>query len=183
MSAWTEEIIAELTEMWPEKGGSEIANALTEKYGNCIGEFTRNAVLGKAHRLGLMSKEKPKNKTPEEKAKCVPMKYRGEKSPPRSRGKTRFDAEPAIPPAPWEPNRTIVCCPDPVSLYPFDGPTIPRSKCRWPLWCEGWPAEDRPFCGNKTVDGDSYCAAHAAIAYQPVKDIRSKRTKLWRGVV
>lgn len=176
MSAWTEEIIAELTEMWPEKGGSEIANALTEKYGNCVGEFTRNAVLGKAHRLGLMAK------VPKDKGNCVPMKYRGKPSPPRSRGKTRFDAEPAIPPAPWEPNRTIVCCPDPVNLYPFDGPAIPSSKCRWPLWCEGWPAEDRPFCGNKTVDGDNYCAAHAAIAYQPPKATVSDLMKSLRRV-
>lgn len=50
---WTDDVVAQLTQLWNEgKSASEIAKAI----GNGI---TRNAVIGKAHRLGLKSRPSP----------------------------------------------------------------------------------------------------------------------------
>lgn len=47
-SGWTEARVAKLRELWPTKSASQIAKQL--------GGVTRNAVIGKAHRLGLPAK-------------------------------------------------------------------------------------------------------------------------------
>ena len=51
-----------------------------------------------------------------------------------------------------------------------------EEQCRWPIGKPG--AENFLFCGNKTVEGLSYCAGHARVAYQPEPASRRRRAHL-----
>ena len=134
---WTDERVEQLKSLWTEGlSASQIARAL--------GGVTRNAVIGKVHRLGLAGRATP----------------------------TRSD-RPRLPSAPKVSMRTYAPEPpvveeDPLTLE--DGShatvlTINDRMCRWPI---GDPAENEfHFCGRKPKNGSPYCEAHARKAYQP----------------
>src|SRR5215831_6036789 len=133
---WTEERVEQLKSLWGDGlSASQIARVL--------GGVTRNAVIGKVHRLGLAGRAGP---------------ARAER--PRSMS-TRSVVRVAAP----EPE---IIEEDPVVLE--DGNfatvlTINDRMCRWPI---GDPAENEfHFCGRKPKLGSPYCEAHARKAYQP----------------
>ena len=144
--SWTDERVDLLKKLW-KKGLS--ASQIAEE----LGDVTRNAVIGKAHRLGLSSRPSPLKKAakaaPEKKAKPAAKKKPAAKPKPKAVEKE----EPAV--------ITIL--------------TLTERMCKWPL---GHPGDDDfRFCGRKTVPGQPYCAYHAAMAYQapqPRKDRRSR---------
>jgi GcrA cell cycle regulator len=143
---WTDARIERLKALWAEgRSASEIAGLL--------GEVTRNAVIGKVHRLGL-----PGRKTTSRQP--VPRRT----SPRRGKSgrverhlpPTRF-ARPAspMPPAP----------PPPVAALMLPLRQLNDDQCRWPA---GDPREDGfGFCGCRKAAGVPYCEHHAAIAYNP----------------
>lgn len=93
--SWTEERIATLTRMWE---GGQTASQIAEE----LGGISRNAVIGKAHRLGLKPRPSPvKAADPDAKAKAAaapkPVK---EPAPPKPRAEAPVAAEPAPPPEP-----------------------------------------------------------------------------------
>jgi GcrA cell cycle regulator len=116
-----------------------------------LGGVTRNAVIGKVHRLGLSGRAAPSQPTrPVFKAPRAPR-------PTPAPAPRRIEAHhPAPPPQPAyypeEPGSATVL-------------TLGAHMCKWPI---GDPAADGfSFCGRRTdVDGP-YCAHHSAIAYQP----------------
>ena len=143
--AWTDERVDKLKALW-KKGlsASQIATELGEN-------ITRNAVIGKAHRLGLSSRPSPVKKPAQAKPRKVPVK----KAAP---------AAPALAPDPFDK-------PEKITIL-----ELTDRICKWPL---GHPGEDDfQFCGSKSVSGQPYCAFHGAMAYQapqPRKDRRRNR--------
>ena len=134
---WTDERVEQLKSLWAEGlSASQIARAL--------GGVTRNAVIGKVHRLGLAGRAGP---------------ARAER--PRSSISHKSVVRMAAP----EPE---IVEEDPIKLD--DGNfatvlTISDRMCRWPI---GDPQEaDFHFCGKKKVAGLPYCEVHARRAFQP----------------
>ena len=116
---------------------------------------TRNAVIGKIHRLGL-SPARPAGAP----ARSSPPRARSPRFAPQSRLFRLIDAQ--------SPCIAADAGAEPV---PIDSAQrcslleIAQDKCHWPI---GDPhAADFAFCGNAAVAGFSYCAGHARMAYRP----------------
>lgn len=114
---------------------------------------TRNAVIGKIHRLGL-SPVRP----PGAAARSCPPRARDPRaaSPRRLRllwsdGAVRAEAQ-----APVAVESAAPC-----SLL-----DLAQGKCRWPVSDTNSGTADFVFCGNAAIDGLSYCAGHARMAYR-----------------
>ena len=122
---------------------------------------TRNAVIGKMHRLGL---SRPKNllanriKAP----RAAPDGWRAKALRPKLRGLSigaQRDMLRAAYPGPSD-NEAPIDSPHKCSLL-----ELRPAQCRWPIREPG--AADFAFCGNPSSDGVSYCAGHARLAYRP----------------
>ncbi|MBL8548765.1 MAG: GcrA cell cycle regulator [Hyphomonadaceae bacterium] len=143
---WTEERVTLLKKLWTEgHSASQIAKQL--------GGVTRNAVIGKVHRLGLAGRS-----TPSRPAKR-PVRAARPRTP------TAPNA-PRIRPATYTPP-VLMPVLDPLRLA--DGTfasvlTLNESMCKWPI---GNPDEAGfAFCARPSCSGP-YCADHARQAYQP----------------
>ncbi len=175
--AWTEERIALLTKYWQEgHSASQIAEALGEG-------LTRNAVIGKAHRLGLASRPSPL------KGADAKAEENG------SRARKRTASAPAIEaPEPARADEPAVAdADDPVEQpqpQPAPAPAPRRTArpaerakrvtlldlndriCKWPI---GHPDEpDFHFCGKPVAPGFPYCAEHCLVAYQSQQPRRDR---------
>ncbi len=147
--AWTEDRVETLSKLWADGlSASQIAKLL--------GGVTRNAVIGKVHRLGLSGRVKTSK----------PAK----RAPRTTTAKTRTTA----PSMPRMPRRTAII-PSPVPIEAKKLPsgefatimTITDHMCKWPL---GDPStSDFRFCGRSADKGDPYCKAHSQVAYQPAR--------------
>lgn len=166
--AWTDERIALLTKLWTDGlTASQIAAALGE-------ETTRNAVIGKAHRLGLSGRPSPvRTPRPARVTAMRPSKPRVLNSPERLAQMTR-PAEIMPPRATEAPARTVI----PLAEIPV-GPGVTLLKvtdkmCKWPI---GHPGDEGfRFCGSHSREGSPYCEGHAQMAYQPMPSKRERRT-------
>lgn len=145
---WTDDRVNLLKQLWGEgKTAAEIAKELGDG-------VTRNAVIGKAHRLKLSSRVSPiqqNNKPKRQKSDRPPRApKRSNKSIPIFKGKE----------IPMEELRD--------------------KMCRWP---NGDPQdrENFSFCGCEQVEGLPYCATHAQIAYQTSTRSRELRAKDFDG--
>ena len=137
--SWTQERENKLRELW-KKGhtASQIASR--------IGNTTRNAVIGKAHRLNLQARSSSKKI----KGKAKPENNAPIKEEKLSR-KARFKS--LLLDKNFEPE-------NPKKLEELDWDT-----CRWPI---GHPYEkDFYFCGRKPLEKFSYCKLHVLYAFQP----------------
>jgi len=158
--AWTDDRVAILTKLWAEGlSASQIAKQL--------GDVTRNAVIGKVHRLGLSGRAKPSRPTTRRAATKTPRRA---SKPAAPRTTMRATSKPVIRAKP-APIRVEKPLPAPVEAKPLpDGNfatilTIRDHMCKWPI---GDPAsDDFRFCGRKARDGGPYCEAHSSVAYQP----------------
>ncbi len=147
---WTDETIARIRALWAE-GHS------TAEIGRRMG-ISKNAVVGKAHRLSLPARPSPIRRGT------------GEKRAPRP--SMRRITGPTLP-ALQSMERPLAVRPATVVLRPV--PTQPRpagrvSSCCWPLGEPG--TSDFHFCGDPTVPAKPYCDQHASIAYVKVRDRR-----------
>jgi GcrA cell cycle regulator len=162
--SWTDERVEQLRKMWLDGlSASQIANELAHG-------ITRNAVIGKVHRLGLSGRVKspapaqtrPRARQPED-GKSPP-------SAPISHGNLAIAVEPRSMPAPRPAvEEVVIPMSERVSIM-----DLRESMCRWPL---GDPASpDFRYCGAKMQIGlGAYCSYHARIAYQPAHDRRRER--------
>lgn len=152
--AWTEDRVEILTKLWAEGlSASQIAKQL--------GGVTRNAVIGKVHRLGLSGRAKPSRPK-----KVASVRASSTRKRTASTGKPRAPrtiSRPSAPPAP-PPPPPIEAKPLPNGEYATIM-TIRDHMCKWPI---GDPMEsDFRFCGRKHKQGEPYCEAHCNVAYQP----------------
>lgn len=116
---------------------------------------TRNAVIGKIHRLGLSPVRPPGAAA----RSCPPRARDPRAASPRRRlrllwsdGAARAEAEAPV----------TVESAEPCSLL-----DLAQGKCRWPVSDTGnGRTADFVFCGNAAIDGLSYCAGHARMAYR-----------------
>ena len=134
---WTAERVAQL------KNGVN-AGLSCAQIANEIG-VSRNAVIGKINRLGLSRGRNPAAPRPRDGALVRRPKVLTQ----RLVLKALFTTAPIA---------------DVVSSEPCSLLNLTARKCRWPI--SGVGAVDFTFCGNTTVDGISYCAGHARIAYR-----------------
>jgi GcrA cell cycle regulator len=162
-AGWSEERVELLKRLWGDGlSASQIAGQLG-------GGVTRNAVIGKVHRLGLAGRVKPGAPAP------VP-------APPVA----------ARRPKPEQPVPAPSAAPLPPVLTALNGgappvaasPAIPvsqrvtimelrESMCRWPM---GDPTSPEfRFCGARAITGLPYCTHHAQVAYQPATERRRDR--------
>jgi GcrA cell cycle regulator len=152
---WTEDAIATLRRLWSE-------GVSTAEIGRRMG-ISKNAVVGKAHRLNLAPRPSPIRRMPG----AVP-------SPQPARGAAR----PAVPrPSPMmasTPGATRPPVERPAPVVPMRPPPQPlrlgNNTCCWPIGDPGTPGFR--FCGAPALLGKPYCAEHAALAYVRVKDRR-----------
>ena len=140
--SWTEEKVAKLKELW---GKGNTASQIAE----IIGGISRNAVIGKAHRLNLSAKIKTRSAVSSQKInsstneKNILLTKRGRKSKFKS---LIIDND-------FEPE-------NPRQLEELD-----ENSCKWPI---GHPDEKSfYFCGRSSLKDFSYCKLHLLYAYQP----------------
>src|SRR6185312_10450203 len=165
MQTWTDERVELLKKLWADGlSASQIAGEL--------GGITRNAVIGKVHRLGLSGRAKsPSSSTPRARK---PRSHMLRVSRPSIRGNNAlalaYDMEPEHDP---EPIETVIPLEQRRTLLELNEET-----CRWPI---GDPSgTDFYFCGGKSVTGLPYCAHHSRVAYQPANDRRKDRRPQFR---
>ena len=139
--SWTEDKVNKLKELW---GKGNTASQIAE----IIGGLSRNAIIGKAHRLNLSAKIKTRsatsNKNFEKSFDNIKIKQRKSRT---SRFKSLLIEKD------FEPEQ-------PKQLEELD-----ENSCKWPI---GHPDEkDFYFCGRSSLKDFSYCKLHLLYAYQP----------------
>ena len=139
--SWNEEKVEKLKELW---GKGSTASQIAE----IIGGISRNAVIGKAHRLNLSSKIKTRNTSSNQDF----GNNSKENNSKQKRGrKSKFQS--LIIEKDFEPE-------NPKKLEELD-----ESSCKWPV---GHPEEESfYFCGRSSLKDFSYCKLHLLYAYQP----------------
>jgi GcrA cell cycle regulator len=163
IASWTDERVELLKKLWSDGlSASQIAAEL--------GGITRNAVIGKVHRLGLSGRAKAPSSAVPRQRKARPASHVLRLSRPAMRGNTALARHAlAVYELDIEPERqsleNIVPIGQRCSLL-----ELSDAKCRWPIGDPG--TSDFFFCGGKPVGDLPYCAYHARMAYQPVTDRR-----------
>lgn len=162
-TGWTDDRVATLAKLWGEGlSASQIAAALG-------GGVTRNAVIGKVHRLGLSGRVKAGAPAPQRPAK------------PKSISPGQPASEPSRTPADQPgtaPAETAVdhrwardiALPESKRVGILD---LRDSMCKWPIGDPSKP--DFAFCGARASSSLPYCAEHCRIAYQPAAERRRLR--------
>ena len=182
--SWTDERVEALRVMWSEgKSASQIAKEL--------GGVTRNAVIGKVHRLGLSNRgsgiepegealdpvvERPEPERAPEAAAPQPAAPRpaGKEAVAPARPKPPGQLVPP-PPAPSEISAEALANLAEVARKArrLSLMQLTERTCKWPV---GDPAtDDFWFCGLPTVPGKPYCETHVAVAFQPMSARRDRR--------
>jgi GcrA cell cycle regulator len=156
---WTDDRVATLKKLWLEGlSASQIAKQL--------GGVTRNAVIGKVHRLGLSGRAAP-----------------SQPSRPVFRP-TRPRPAVAAQPAPRREPVVRQAAPMPAPVLDLPGTatvlTLGAHMCKWPI---GDPSTDSfSFCGRRSGDEGPYCIEHARVAYQPAQKKKAGPNDLARAL-
>jgi GcrA cell cycle regulator len=166
--SWTNERVELLRQHWLEgKSASQIAGLLGHG-------LTRNAVIGKVHRLGLAGRIKsPSAAPPRQREAPAPRAPAAPRPAPRIvRGATALavDHEPMLDTQPIHYESVVL----PMSLR-VTIVELKEAMCRWPLGDPSSP--DFRYCGSQTASGP-YCAHHGGMAYQPANERRRDRERV-----
>lgn len=149
---WTAKAIDQLRALWAE-GHS------TAEIGRRMG-VTKNAIVGKAHRLDLSGRPSPIRRPETAGAPAAPR---------RKPVRVEAPAIPAVVQAPPPPPPQAAPAPVAVATVRH----FPRASMRSCCWPIGEPGtRDFRFCGAEAASGKPYCTDHAAVAYVRVRDRR-----------
>ena len=180
--SWTDERVDTLKRLWGEGlSASQIAGQL--------GGVSRNAVIGKVHRLGLESrikKEAAASQTPEAhdataEAPAAPAQAEPGRAEPASAGPMEAaadvpvvapvaDNDAGLPAAEAGSDEDDVVVPVPRRLKLTQ---LTERTCKWPI---GDPMhDDFHFCGHDAEEGRPYCEYHSGLAFQPASERRRVR--------
>ena len=192
--SWTDERVELLKKMWGEgQSASQIAKEL--------GGVTRNAVIGKVHRLGLSNRAgaagpaaKPEPKPAAKPEAAKPKAHAPKAAPPKpAKPEVVMETKSATPPP--NPRKQIIPAGQPLPPQPSANEISPEAlakvnavekkakkltlmelterTCKWPV---GDPAtSDFWFCGLPVQQGKPYCEAHVGVAFQPMSSRRDRR--------
>ena len=160
--SWTDERVELLKKLWSDGlSASQIAAEL--------GSVTRNAVIGKVHRLGLSGRAKSPSSSASRPRKPRAATQMLRVSRGAIRGNTAlarayeydFDPEPELIEniIPIGQRRTLL--------------ELTEATCRWPIGDPG--AEGFAYCGSQTKTGLPSCPYHSRVAYQPASERRRER--------
>ena len=164
--SWNDERVEALKKLWSDGlSASQIAGRL--------GGVTRNAVIGKVHRLGLAGRattSRMKTHRTRVRSQAATRRLMNKARPPLNIGNPAFrslylaDSEPYVPPTedlviPLNERRYIQ--------------TLTETCCRWPIGDPQQP--DFHFCGKSKIPGLPYCEVHARRAFQPPQARRRER--------
>lgn len=196
--SWTDERVETLKRMWAE---GQSASAIAKE----LGGVTRNAVIGKVHRLGLSNRNDEAEVKPapapaaEKRPEKKPAPTKPEPAPQPAAAKPEPAApakeeapQPAFTPA---PRRPIVPAGQPLPPQPSANEISPEALAsvreiekkarklslmelteRTCKWPIGDPATDKFwFCGLPSQPGKPYCEAHVGVAFQPMSSRRDRR--------
>ena len=183
--SWTDERVETLKRMWNEgQSASQIAKEL--------GGVTRNAVIGKVHRLGLSNRagapvkpgaeaEEPRDEPAAVAApEAAPAPAAPKDAAPEAPTPMRKPIVPAGQPLPPQPSANEIS-PEALATVREVEKTAKRISlmeltertCKWPI---GDPAtDDFWFCGLAVQQGKPYCEAHVGVAFQPMSSRRDRR--------
>lgn len=175
--AWTDERVELLKKLWSDGlSASQIAAEL--------GSVTRNAVIGKVHRLGLSGRAKSAAAPAAQRA-TAPRKApaRAPSHPMANPAPTRgahalapsfeeqAEAETQAAPQRQQSEEVVIPFSERVTIM-----DLREYMCRWPMGDPTTP--EFRFCGARSQTGMPYCTHHARIAYQPAADRRRDRSKV-----
>ncbi|MCI2395357.1 GcrA family cell cycle regulator [Aliiroseovarius sediminis] len=187
--SWTDERVEILKKMW---GEGQSASVIAKE----LGGVTRNAVIGKVHRLGLSNRSAGGTKAPG-KEKAAPKVAPKPKAPPKKPApkKEPETAKPAAEAKPIPARKQIIPAGQPLPPQPSANEISPEAlasvreiekgakklhlmelterTCKWPI---GDPAtDDFWFCGLPVQQGKPYCEAHVGVAFQPMSSRRDRK--------
>lgn len=195
--SWTDERVELLKKMWGEgQSASQIAKEL--------GGVTRNAVIGKVHRLGLSNRAGAAPASADAAAKPEPKAKPKAEAKPKPAPKPAAEAKPAPAekpapvaetPAPVPARKQIIPAGQPLPPQPSANEISPEALARVSeiekkakkldlmeltertcKWPVGDPAtDDFWFCGLPVQQGKPYCEAHVGVAFQPMSTRRDRR--------
>jgi GcrA cell cycle regulator len=171
MISWTDERVEVLKRLWSDGlSASQIAGEL--------GGVTRNAVIGKVHRLGLSGRAKaPATQAQRPKKPTAPILRTTPVRPmtlPLVHGNValRADHQPAPQPR-AETQPKIYALSDAPLIDNASILQLNEQTCKWPV---GDPGQDGfHFCARRSDSGIPYCAYHARMAYQPISERRREK--------
>ena len=168
--SWTEERVSLLKKLWGEgHTAAEIAKQL--------GGVTRNAVIGKAHRLKLSNRVSPIQQNKKPANKNIERKATKKSSSVTSVSSHNIGSVTSAP-----KNVQVTYSNTSGELYSLMD--LKPRMCRWP--CGDPKHDDFGFCGDASMPGLPYCEEHAKLAYQAstrnrifsadkeVKDVKAK---------
>lgn len=165
--SWTDDRVELLKKLWQDGlSASQIAAEL--------GGVTRNAVIGKVHRLGLSGRGQPTSsikRTRRPRAASAPRRPRRI----TSIGSAALKLDIDLAPEHYIQPREVVVIPIAKRL---SIEKLTDKTCKWPI---GDPThEDFHFCGHDSEEGTPYCKYHSSIAYQ-VPDHRRRARRVAAG--
>jgi GcrA cell cycle regulator len=177
---WNDEVIARLREFWAE-GHS------TAEIGRRLG-VSKNAIVGKAHRLDLPARPSPIRRDgsePSPERRATPRRMEGPTLPPLA---STGGAAVILPPSQTPPVVAPVAAAVPAPVQPKAAPPRPVQvappriqavaprpygrivTCCWPIGEPG--TKTFHFCDDRSEPGKPYCEEHAKLAYVKVRDRR-----------
>lgn len=163
--AWTDERVELLKKLWSDGlSASQIAAQLGDG-------VTRNAVIGKVHRLNLAGRAKPASTGPRQrKPRTTPQRPAPTRHFTAGNAALKTQAQPVARrmPQPAAMRDVVVPISMNVSLL-----QLTEAMCKWPSGDPG--TDDFHFCGHRSSEAKPYCEYHSRVAYQPVERRRDRR--------
>jgi GcrA cell cycle regulator len=168
---WSDERVTQLRQLWD-------AGLSASQIASIMGGLTRNAIIGKAHRLGLAKRVAAREA-------CLDL----EPLAPRMNIVRRLKRAQPKPKAPPKPRRNFASLwgnfpqGEPEPFVPRAADVVSRqisimaltsTTCRWPD-DERNDEGQITFCGHPVKDEHPYCAAHCALAYIPRRERTEKQ--------
>jgi GcrA cell cycle regulator len=147
---WTDERVELLKKLWQDGlSASQIAAEL--------GGVTRNAVIGKVHRLGLSGRGQPTSSIKRQRRTHAPTARRTRQTV--TLGSLALQTDAYAETEAWPRRNVVVPIAKRLTIF-----ALTEHTCKWPIGDPG--QEDFHFCGHDSLESAPYCEYHAGVAYQ-----------------